>query len=242
MWDSPKLRCCPRPGCGWARASSTSWDSSGLTGHPRPGCFSGREIPTPWDSSKPQCHPRRRCRRGRGPAGLAICWSWDAGWDAGGRWPPSVDTAWSSPLCSPPSVVERPPMWSKVPRKSSLLTDFLSQILCVWKILPFYFRIFPKVGYSYPQKKHAKTIKRFATLQTSLHFTTFSPRHTMLCKSVSCDLGNPSVSKTSFNGASWGQVSTACVALPRPFTASLKQRYNSDFMGGHVMVCHKSFF
>ena len=94
------------------------------------------------------------------------------------------------------------------------------------KLSMFYFSIFPKVGYSYPKKITAKTIERVATLQTSLHVTGLwpndnTPRDTMLCKSVSSDSGNPSVSKTSFNGSSWGQVSTACIDLPWTFTASL---------------------
>ena len=85
-----------------------------------------------------------------------------------------------------------------------------------------------------PPTTMAKTIERLATLQTSLHTTPYT-----LC--------NPSARKTSFNGSSWPHGSTACIALPRTFTASLKQRYNSDWkvvefrnlLGGHTIVCDK---
>ena len=138
-----------------------------------------------------------------------------------------------------------PPTWSKVPRKSSLLTDFYRKFCCVWKIIQFYFSIFPKVGYSYPQKKsRQKLSKELPLCRLSLQRTT----PLIWRKSLSFDSLNPIVSKTSFNGSSWRHGSTACIDLPRTFTASLKQRYKDDYkvvdfhdlLGGHVMVCYNS--
>ena len=91
------------------------------------------------------------------------------------------------------------------------------------------------MGYSYPQNTTAKTIERVATLQKSLHHT---PTPLKLLARLRIDSSNPSVSKTSFSGSSWGQGSTACIDSPRTFTASPKQRYNCDC---EVVVFRKSF-